>query len=315
MHGIEGNDTAIYFKEPAWHGLGKVFEGDVMTSEVALREGGLDWKVVQKPICGEDGKPMNMGNYARVMNVVEGTNNCVGIVSPKYKVVQNRDAFSVIDELIAGGIGAQYESAGSLFGQRRVWVLCRLPESNILGDTTANYIFFDNSHDGTKQLRMGLTSVRVVCNNTLQLALSTAPRLWTMRHCGSIDEKKFEIANALMLTTKYLHERDTLAETMALTKINFEDFVAKLYPVKDNATERAKSMAESKRQLVTDIYNKRDDLGNFRGTAWGAYQAVSDAISNYKPLRLTKKYNETRMADFMDGNAELEKAQIILMAA
>lgn len=89
-----------------------------------------------------------------------------------------------------GGAGVRYETAGSLQGGRRVWMLAHMPHEYIIsGERISPYLLFSNTHDGTGAIKVALTPVRVVCSNTLNLALSTAKRSWSMIHTGDIKGK------------------------------------------------------------------------------------------------------------------------------
>ena len=101
----------------------------------------------------------------------------LGIVSDRYKVVQNEDAFQFTDDLL--GEGVTYETAGALQGGRKVWLLARMPQRYVIaGDEITPYMVFMNSHDGSSGVKVAMTPIRVVCQNTLNLALDSAKRIW-----------------------------------------------------------------------------------------------------------------------------------------
>ena len=113
------------------------------------------------------------------MNLRDIDNAALGIVSDRYKVVQNEDAFRFTDDLL--GEGVSYETAGSLQGGRKVWMLAKMPHRYIIaGDEIAPYLVVMNSHDGSSGIKVAMTPIRVVCQNTLNLALNSAKRIWTM---------------------------------------------------------------------------------------------------------------------------------------
>ena len=103
----------------------------------------------------------------------------MGVVSDRYRIVQNEEAFQFTDDLL--GEGVTYETAGSLQGGKKVWMLAKLPEKYIIaGDEVTPYLVFFHSHDGSSGVKVAMTPVRVVCQNTLNLALGTAKRIWTV---------------------------------------------------------------------------------------------------------------------------------------
>ena len=148
-------ETMFFVREKPWHGLG-VKVADALSSADALAASGLDWEVVQQPIRTEEGTPVP-GFKANVRDL---DGKVLWIVSDRYRVVQNREAFAFTDKLL--GEGVRYETAGSLNGGRKVWVLARMPREYImLGDRVSPYLVFSNTHDGSGAIRVAMTPVRV----------------------------------------------------------------------------------------------------------------------------------------------------------
>ncbi len=161
-------ESMFSVREKPWHGLGTVVS-ETLTSAEALKEAGLEWRVYQQPIFTNFGKVIE-GYRA---NVRSTDDKVLGVVSDRYKVVQNDEAFEFTDELL--GEGVRYETADSLQGGRKIWLLAKLPEMYVMaGDRVSSYLVFSNTHDGSGAVRAAITPVRVVCNKTLNLALSTA---------------------------------------------------------------------------------------------------------------------------------------------
>ena len=155
-----------------WHGIGIVIDNP-LTSEDAIVAGGLDWNVVQEPIFKENGVRVP-GYFA---NVRDSDGAILGVVTNKYSIVQNKDAFAFTDSLVEEGL--TYETAGVLRGGKQIWLLAKMPETMILDDKLEPYVCFTNTHDGTGAVRVCMTPTRVCCANTLNLALSTAKRSWS----------------------------------------------------------------------------------------------------------------------------------------
>ena len=167
-------------RERPWHGLGTMVE-EAPDSREALIAAGLDWDVVQRPVFTQDGVKVP-GYFA---NVRQQDGSILGVVTSRYKVVQNRDAFAFTDALL--GDGVRYETAGSLMGGRKTWILAKLPTRYIIqGEQILPYLVFSNTHDGSGAIKIAMTPIRVVCNNTLNLALDTANRSWSIHHTGDI---------------------------------------------------------------------------------------------------------------------------------
>ena len=157
--------TMFYVREKSWHDLSMRIE-EAPTSADALIYAGLDWDVVQKDVYTGDGSLIS--GYK--VNLRSTDNAALGIVSDRYKVVQNEDAFQFTDDLL--GAGVTYETAGALQGGRKVWMLARMPHRYIIaGDEIAPYLVVMNSHDGSSGSKVAMTPIRVVCRNALNLAL------------------------------------------------------------------------------------------------------------------------------------------------
>ena len=160
-------ETMFYVREKPWHGLGTMVQ-EAPTSAEALKLAGLDWTVEARDMWLNGGYEPIPGYKA---NVRSSDNKILGVVSNKYRIVQNAEAFAFTDALIGGDV--HYETAGSLLDGKKIWLLAKLPDSEICGDKTETYMCFSNTHDGSGAVRVCMTPVRVVCNNTLNLALNT----------------------------------------------------------------------------------------------------------------------------------------------
>lgn len=308
MHGIMENDTMFSGNGiRPWHGLGTIIEGTA-TSDEAIKLANLGWDVVQEPLYLKNG--IEVPNlYA---NIRSDTNELLGAVKDKYTIVQNKEAFAFTDNIIKNskGIDARYETAGSLFNGKKVFMLVRLPDVDLIGDAVENYLFVSTSHDGSQGLMAGITNVRVVCNNTLQMAERGAQRIWKLRHTQSIKDKAVEAERALGLSLSYIDRVKEDAEKMAAQKVNEEKFFREFFKTMEMAEKNKERVLEGMR----DIYLNKPDLQNFKGTGWGIYNMVCDYVSNTKPLRVTDKTAQWKMYEFMNGNQMIQNAQKVLQA-
>lgn len=295
-------ETMMYVREKPWHGLGTEVS-EAPTSSDALRLAGLDWEVQQKNIqvCGGS----KIENYKA--NVRSTDCAVLGVVSDSYKIVQNADAFSFTDELIGGDV--RYETAGSLRGGKKIWLLAKMPERKIAGDAVEPYLCFSNTHDGTGAIRVCMTPIRVVCNNTLNLALNTAKRQWSARHMGNIEQKMQEARMCLQLADAYMDGLGDYADKLANKTINDEELdkiLNEMFPVEENDSERKKTMAKKAKDEFMVCY-WRPDIAQFLNTAWGVVNAMSDMVSHSEPLRNTANYRENNWGRIMDGHKMLDK--------
>lgn len=294
-----------------WHGLGKILDAPP-TSEDAIVAGGLDWTVIQEPIYKENG--VAIPGY--LANVRDTDSAVLGVVSKKYTVVQNKEAFAFTDSLVEDG-GMTYETCGVLRGGRAVWLLGRMPETKILDDTLEPYVCFTNTHDGTGAIRVCTTPIRVVCNNTLNLALRTAKRSWSAVHRGSMESKLTEAKLTLGLINKYTDELQIEAERLAamtMTDAAVEAMLDNIYkPSKEDSDIRKKRINLLK-QSVFDCMSA-PDIQNYRGTAYGVMMAVTDFADHSAPLRQTANFKENRWAQIMVGHPFVDQMYKQILAA
>ena len=284
-----------------WHGLGVGVE-EALTSEEALKIAGLDWDVIGKPIYAEGG--IQIPGY--VANTRSSDNSILGIVTDKYKVVQNKEAFAFTDALL--DMEAKYITAGSLRNGKNTWLLAQLPSHKILGDEIAQYLCFTNTHDGSGAVKVCMTPIRVVCNNTLNLALNKAKRIWTFRHMGSLETKLYEASRTLELSNKYMEELNTTAERLANTTVSNDEImkiVAEMFPINDDTSYRqVANMERAKMEFMVAYY--MPDIQQFRNTAWGVINAMSDFVSHSSPQRNSATYQERNFERIINGHPMLD---------
>lgn len=279
-----------------WHGLGTPVE-EAPNSYEALRIAGLNWKVESKPVFVND---KEVPNY--VANVRDSDNSVLGIVTNRYKIVQNEDAFAFTDALISGDV--RYETAGSLKNGKRIWLLAKLPETKVIDDVVVPYVCFTNTHDGTGAVQAIMSPIRVVCNNTLNLALTNAKRSWSMRHVGDIDGKIEEARQILGLADKYMKELNVFADKLANTSLPFEkakEIVNELFPIDKEDSDREKRNMQKCRDDIMVCYFAPDIL-KYQNTAYGLVNAVTDWAGHKTPLRNTKSYQENNFGRILDGH-------------
>lgn len=305
-------ETMFSTREKPWHGLGTIVANAPASTE-ALRLAGLDWQVYQQPIFTNFGECIS-GYRA---NVRSTDNRVLGVVSDRYKVVQNVEAFEFADELL--GEGVRYETAGSLQGGRKIWLLAKLPKAYVMaGDRISSFLVFSNSHDGSGAVRVAITPVRVVCNNTLNLALATAKRSFSMIHVGDIKGKVKMARETLFMADEYMgklgHELAWLNEK----KINYEqveDYINELLPLAKDATEITQKNVKKQRSDMARRYYEAPDLKPLDHTAYRFINAVSDFATHAAPLRRTADYQENLFSRTIGGNPMIDKAYQLVTAA
>lgn len=305
-------ESMFYVRETPWHGLGtKVLEAQ--SSQSALFAAGLDWSVLQEPIYTEM-EELIEGYKA---NVRDRDRKVLGVVSERYKVIQNEEAFAFTDELL--GEGVRYETAGSLQGGRKVWLLAHLPHEYIIsGEHISPYLLFSNTHDGSGAIKVALTPIRVVCNNTLNLALSSAKRSWSMIHTGDIKGKLQEARDTLFMAEQYMESLGKEFETLRMQKMTDRqvmDYIEVLLPMDDTSTLQQTRNIKRLREDLKLRYFDAPDLQDTGKNAYRFINAVSDFATHAEPLRKTANYKENLFSRTVAGNPLIDKAFQMVSAA
>ena len=305
-------ESMFYVRETPWHGLGtKVL--DAPASKEALALAGLDWRVLQEPIYTSAEEVID-GYKA---NVRDSDRRVLGVVTDRYKVIQNDEAFAFTDGLL--GEGVKYETAGSLQGGRRVWLLAHMPHEYIIsGERISPYLLFSNTHDGSGAIKVALTPIRVVCQNTLNLALSEAKRSWSMIHTGDIREKMQEARDTLFLAEHYMDELGKEFESLRMKKLTDKqvlEYIEVLLPIEDDFTPQQEKNMKRLREDMKIRYFDAPDLQGVGKNAYRFVNAVSDFATHAEPLRRTANYKENLFSRTVDGNPVIDKAYQMVRAA
>ena len=315
-HGITATDTCLSIREMPWHGLGTVLDHYPRSIEEALDRAGLDWTVrhgdvlvVKEPERTDERGTRRPAELIPAKgfkaNIREDTGDVLGIVSDEYQVVPNRAAFAFLDALINSEM--HFETAGSLWGGRRVWVLARLPEYVELGgDLSATYVYVANSHDGSMAVTAAVTPIRIVCANTLGAALRqaehgvTAQRTFRFRHMGDLRAKFAKARQVLGMTINYEKQFKELSDRMAIQPIAewaLERRVLRhLWTIDEDMGKLARANRERKMEQVLAVFRGRgragDTTGSSPGTKWVAFNSIAEHLDYGR--RYTSRTKKTR---------------------
>lgn len=306
-HGIEENDGVVLAKEKAWHGLGTILPG-LFTAEDAIREAGLTWTVEKYPIQAIDpttGTVYDVAeNYATMRINQDGLRIPLGVVGERYTVLQNSESFDFFDAIVGEG-QAIYESAGSLFSGRKVWLLAKLPETIDVGgvDRVEQFLLLSNTHDGSKSVEAMFTPVRVVCNNTLTGAL-TGGKSIKIRHTQSVHDKVKEAHRLLGIVAKQTAATTELYNAMAQVQVQEGEIAEILKALVPDSKGEHNTRTENIRADIVNLINNGTGSGliTAQGTLWGVYNGITEYISHVRTVKGLKEDQGRKMDAVLFGS-------------
>jgi len=302
-------ESGFFARQRAWHGLGVVIPESEIAAK-AIEIAGLDWNVDVLPCYDENGKELP-AFCSRTVRDSDGVT--LGSVSPAYKPIQNRELFEMSDALTQDG--AKFETAGSLKGGRSVWTLMNLGENKIIDDTTATYLLLTNNHDGGAAMRALVTDVRVVCNNTLTLALGKSRNMISVWHTGNVQSKIAEAKRIMSHVGEWREKFNQimlrLADMDGGKKLAWR--VAKrLFPAPESDETKKIGAIEEKREfLIRQLdFQPGAKMRAVDGTAYGVLQSCTDYADHFMAVpsekfieRDRRAASERHMLSVLDGHA------------
>ena len=308
---VNANGAAFFANTPAWHGLGTVLDHPP-TWEEAIKAASLDWRVEKRPLLF----PSSDGSRSIPIENTFVTVRCdseaaLGLVSDEYEVFQNEDLFNAAGVVLQDH-GLLYESAGALNDGQRIWILARHPKKfEVAGDKILRYVLGYAAHDGSGSILFGETDVRVVCNNTLTMALGSKRGAWiSMRHISGLAEriKEADVALGKVGETFAKYKKD--AEILARFKMKqeqvdlaIEAVVDEVFaPVPKGADEKTVQKALLKRQTAATemkgLVAKEAKTANVKipnawlvGNALGEWIDVSQRFTGETDQKAEKRFD------------------------
>jgi phage/plasmid-like protein (TIGR03299 family) len=325
-HDITSTDTPIFHAKPAWHGLGTVLD-NAPSARAGLMLAGLDWTAERMPISSINmqGEPDFWDNYRAIYR--SDTNAQLAILSASYIPVQNADLADFADALGVDGT-VRIESAGSLASGKRVWFLAK-GESiwTTPSDETAPYLLIANSHDGSLSVRIVPTTVRVVCRNTLHMALQTS-RPIRFRHTGSISDKMEDARIALGLFSAHRETYANQSRALNAHLMSREDlqrfyldvYSSTIQPIPSAPTSPAeKDIVEDATDTISQWCTNFDidrNLTSGAASAWTALQSITQWSDHQRRTRGANdaSRHQARLSSNLWGISAAFKSQAQSMA-
>lgn len=306
-------------REPAWHGLGTVFQHDATVDEMLELSLLAGWDVEKIPVPFPAEFNSVRDYYMTVRNNPfagkEGQRDVLGMVRGGYRVSQNEDTARLADSVL-GGLG-RWETAGSIRNGSVVFFSLAVDHEIVLdptgvADKVNSYLLVTSSHDGSLATQATVTPVRVVCQNTLTMALAGADSTFKIRHTKNYEDKAREAAKALGLVNTFGDAFEAEAKALfeqAITDDTFNAIVKAAYPVPDADVKGALTKWQSKSDALWNLYNGETQNG-IRGTAWGAYNALTERLDWFRAARKGDAESALIAASGFDPIANAEKNRL-----
>lgn len=310
---LNGKASMMYVGEAPWHRLGTKLDNPATAAE-AITAAGLNYEVKLAPLStADEGNPVP--NRRAVVRT--DTKQVLGVVSPSYVPIQNKSCFTFLDEVVQSD-GLRYHTAGALGKGERVWMLAKLPgEIRVKGgdDVIDKFLLLSNSHDGSSSLRVLFTSIRVVCQNTLNLAINWGHGQGvSISHKGDLASKVKHAREVLGLAHKVYADAERKIDLLAShspNSVELDAFFKTLVPdPTDGDPTRARNIRAELHRLFEE--GTGQNLPQVKGTTWAAVNAVTEFVDHHRGTRGTDSLDRSRQrlqsAWFGQGAAMKSKA-------
>lgn len=316
---ITASESNIYVdRTTTWNAIGENVSDCKDLSHV-LAASGLDYDVVKMPVQLADGTVIP-NRFATVRPEGDGLHT-YDIVSDKFEVVQNRDAFDFVNYM---GEDLMFEKAGET-ASGMVYIIGKLPEVSILGDAFTPHVIFRNGFSGKVQITAAICPLRLVCQNQFAMAFKDTSNTVGIRHVANAETKLEEAREVLRSSADFMQRLNAEAERLAATHLSVRQLnrvLEAMFPMGEDPealNSYARHQLEMKRQRLVAAY-EADDNANFRGTAWGLVNAYTDFITHMEPAgkketRFENKFINTTCKPFANNVISVMNSMGLLQAA
>jgi phage/plasmid-like protein (TIGR03299 family) len=309
LNETNGKTSMMYVGETPWHRLGTKLDKPATAAE-AIVAAGLDYTIRKLELKTKMPELDVQDHFATVRT---DTNEVLGVVGSRYEPIQNKDAFTLFDSLVGEG-EAIYHTAGALGKGERIWLMAKLPDYIRINDNdiVEKFLLLTNTHDGSSTVRVKLTPIRVVCQNTLSLALSGTEQEVSIRHTHQATGKLKLAHQILGLSNSLYKELEGIFNRMQQTKMtpsSMNYYLRKLFP--DAETVQRSTRREQIRQKVLELSETGIGAEMSKGTLWGAYNGVTEYVDHW---RIGSKNESSRLNSMWFGSGEGIKKEAFTVA-
>lgn len=271
-----------------------------LTAAEAITQAGLDWTVSSQPIYTgirtADGE-MDFREVVGQRGIVRSdTDEAIGIVGDRYSVIQNHEAFDFFDAIVGEGKAA-YASAGSFDGGRRIFLTAdmgsiEIKNAHLIGDTVQKYLVLTNTHDGSGALQAFFSNLRIVCKNTLNMAIRMAKDGIKVKHTRNAKDRMLETQRVMQAANRYQDDFLLVANTLAQTPFTMDqmkEYANALMPAKVDA--KVSTRSDNNREELISLFES--GKGNSGKTLWDAYNAATEWSDHHRGTRLVNGRDES----------------------
>lgn len=298
-------ESMMYYGKRPWHGLG-VELNEPATAEEAIIHAGMDWEVQKHTLAMQiENDFITVPHYYVTVRQANANNPSIiplGVVKERYTPLQNKDAFTFFDSIVEEN-AAIYHTAGVLGRGERIWILAKLPgEIRVIGnDITEKFLLLTNSHDGTSGVQAKFTPIRVVCQNTLNAALSEGDYI-NIRHTPNVMERIKNAKELMKITNTYYDNISEIFQQMAHKQISSQEFSKYIQNF----------VPEHSQDKVIDLFESGNgtDMKEIRGTVWNAFNAVTEFVDHHRP----RIKQENRLKSIWFGSGAMLKQKSFNLA-
>lgn len=311
-------ESMAYYDEEPWHGLGtKVQKG--ISAEMMIKAAGLDREIEMRPARGAKTNKKGEASRYEIVRLPRPARKeeevLFGVVSKRYRPLQNIEAFSFFDPIVDDK-EAYFETAGSLGQGERIWAMAKMPGAItvVKGDECWKYLLLSNTHTGEGAVIVKFTTVRVVCQNTLMLAMEGGQKAYRVRHSKIMTLRLKELSKLIATAQKIYKDTEELFKRFAAIQMTADLLDKYLENVFPRTKKQKDKKTEPPRWIHTkDLFESHLYLGHpgVRGTLWAAYNAIIQ-FEDYKKVRPDEE-EESRLDRAWFGNSadiKLEAFQI-----
>jgi len=328
-HNLEtnGNDVAFALRgKPAWHNLAnRIFNQDEdVSTQMMLDEAKLsNWNVRLSPLTDYIPDTFDdVSNSQLVLrtNPFNGGTDVLSTVGSRYHVLQNEELFDFADAIHDANPECRWESAGSLKKGRVVFGSVDIPRTMVLdpqgaNDQTKLYLIVWTSHDGSVAVQAAITPVRVVCQNTLNLAMNNAKQSFKIRHTQTAEGKIQVARETLGLALGYFDDFEKEAQALFAESVNdkkFLDIVKTIYPKPaEDSSKLAQTKWDNKVVMINELYHNSPTNANIKGTKWGVFNALTERLDYFRSSRKSNPESKWASASGFDPIITAEKNKIL----